>query len=146
MAGNDYKPDVGVWFQRLTYQQLHNPIANACLPPNVYIEVFYNRDPNRQRAFDKLPVIQQNFPAIEFVRIALPDSQGPFRQNPNPGVASVPSTPENPPNVRTNRAPYFIYWNGTNATYYKFNWNEHLVLGCGWTLELNNVLGSISRP
>ncbi|CAB4489369.1 unnamed protein product [Rhizophagus irregularis] len=144
-----YKEDIQANFliqAELTYQQLHNPIANACLPPNVYIEVFYNRDPNRQRAFDKLPVIQQNFPAIEFVRIALPDSQGPFRQNPNPGVASVPSTPENPPNVRTNHAPYFIYWNGTNATYYKFNWNEHLVLGCGWTLELNNVLGSISRP
>ncbi|CAB4400266.1 unnamed protein product [Rhizophagus irregularis] len=140
MVGNDYKPDVGIWFQRPTYQQLHNPIANACPPPNVYIEVFYNCDTDHQRAFDKLPVIQQNFPAIEFVGIALPDSQGPFRQNPNPGVASAPSTPENPPN----HAPYFIYWNSTNATYYKFNWNEHLVLG--WTLELNNILGSISRP
>ncbi|CAB4495100.1 unnamed protein product [Rhizophagus irregularis] len=146
MAGNECKPDVGVWFQRPTYQQLHNPIANQCPPPNVYIEVFYNRDPDRQRAFDKLVVIQQNFPAIEFVGIALPDRQGPFHQNPNPGVASAPSTPENPPNVRPNRAPYFIYWNGTNAIYYKFNWNEHLVLGCGWTLELNNVLGSISMP
>ncbi|PKK65891.1 hypothetical protein RhiirC2_754410, partial [Rhizophagus irregularis] len=109
-----------------TYQQLHNPIANQCPPPNVYIE--------------------QNFPAIEFVGIALPDHQSPFHQNPNPGVASAPLTPKNPPNVRPNRAPYFIYWNGTNAIYYKFNWNEHLVLGCGWTLELNNVLGSISMP
>ncbi|CAB4411361.1 unnamed protein product [Rhizophagus irregularis] len=146
IAGNECKPDVGVWFQRPTYQQLHNPIANACPPPNVYIEVFYNCDSDRQCAFDKLVVIQQNFPAIEFVGIALPDRQDPFHQNPNPGVASAPSTPENSSNVRPNCAPYFIYWNGTNVTYYKFNWNEHLVLGCGWTLELNNVLGSISRP
>ena len=91
-------------------------------------------------------MIRLNFSVIEYVGIALPDSQGPFRQNPNPGVASVPSTPENPPNVRPYCAPYFIYWNGTNATYYKINWNEHLVFGCGWTLELNNVLDSISRP
>jgi hypothetical protein len=92
-------------------------------------------------------VIQLNFPAIEFVGIALPDSQGPFHQNPNPGVASVPLTPVNPnPNVRPFHAPYFIYWNGTNVTYYKIDWNEHLTLKCGWILELNNVLGSISRP
>ncbi|CAB4400676.1 unnamed protein product [Rhizophagus irregularis] len=146
MAGNKYCPDVGIWFNTPTYDQLHRPFAGTCPPPDVYIEVFYNRDPDRALAFEKIPVIQQNLPGIEYIGIALPDSQGPFCQNPNPGVASVPSTPENPPNVRPTRAPYFFYWNGTNLSYYKIDWNEHLVLLCGWTMELNIVLDTISRP
>jgi hypothetical protein len=91
-------------------------------------------------------VIQQNFPWIEFIGIALPYIQAPIRQNPDPGIASVPSTPLNPPNVSSSRAPYLVYWNGTNSTYYNIDWNEHLVLICGWTLELNDVLVPISRP
>ncbi|CAB4424997.1 unnamed protein product [Rhizophagus irregularis] len=146
MMGNKYKPDVGIWFIWPTHAQLSKPYANACPPPDVYIEVFYNRDPDRGFAFEKLTVIQQNLLAIEFIGIALPDTLGPVRQNPNPGVASVPATPLNPPNVRPSRAPYFVYWNGTNTVYYKIDWNEHLVLLCGWTMELNIVLDTISRP
>ncbi|PKB95661.1 hypothetical protein RhiirA5_436305 [Rhizophagus irregularis] len=146
MMGNKYKPDVGIWFNWPTHAQLSKPYVNACPPPDVYIEVFYNRDPDRGFAFEKLTVIQQNLLAIEFIGIALPDTLGPVRQNPNPGVASVPATPLNPPNVRPSRAPYFVYWNGTNTVYYKIDWNEHLVLLCGWTMELNIVLDTISRP
>jgi len=146
MMGNKYKPDVGIWFNRPNYNQRHKPFVNTCPPPDVYIEVFYNRDPDRGFALEKLAVIQQNLLGIEYIGIALPDSQGPFHQNLNPGVASVPSTPLNPPNVRPTRAPYFVYWNGTNLAYYKIDWNEHLVLLCGWTMELNIVLDTISRP
>ncbi|PKK59227.1 hypothetical protein RhiirC2_857451 [Rhizophagus irregularis] len=146
MMGNKYKPDVGIWFIEPTYGQRHKPFVNACPPPDVYIEIFYNRDPDRGFALEKLVVIQQNNLGIEFIGIALPDGQAPFPQNPNPGVASVPSTPVNPPNVRPSRAPYFVYWNGTNLVYYKIDWNEHLVLLCGWTMELNIVLDTISRP
>lgn len=107
--------------------------------------MFYNRDPDRAFAYEKLAVIQQNLLLIEFIGIALPDTLGPVHQNPNPGVASVPSTPLNP-NVRPTRAPYFVYWNGANTAYYKINWNEHLVLVCGWRMELNIVLDTISAP
>ncbi|RGB38168.1 hypothetical protein C1646_756002 [Rhizophagus diaphanus] len=121
MMGNKYKPDVGIWFIRPTHAQLHKPFVNACPPPDIYIEVFYNRDPDRGFALEKLAVIQQNNLGIEFIGIALPDGQAPFHQNLNPGVASVPSTPVNPPNVRPPRAPYFVYWNGTNLVYYKID-------------------------
>ncbi|PKY44146.1 hypothetical protein RhiirA4_399569 [Rhizophagus irregularis] len=146
MMGNKYTPDVGIWLIRPTHAQLHKPFVNACPPPDVYIEVFYNRDPDRGFALEKLAVIQQNNLGIEFIGIALLDGQAPFPQNPNPGVASVPSTPVNPPNVRPPRAPYFVYWNGTNLVYYKIDWNEHLVLLCGWTMELNIILDTISMP
>ncbi|PKK55479.1 hypothetical protein RhiirC2_858991, partial [Rhizophagus irregularis] len=47
MMGNQCKPDVGIWFIWPTYSQRHKPLANPCPPPDVYIEVFYNRDPDR---------------------------------------------------------------------------------------------------
>ncbi|CAB4399807.1 unnamed protein product [Rhizophagus irregularis] len=124
MMGNKYKPDVGIWFIEPTYGQRHKPFVNACPPPDVYIEIFYNRDPDRGFALEKLVVIQQNNLGIEFIGIALPDGQAPFPQNPNPGVASVPSTPVNPPNVRPSRAPYFVYWNGHNPM------NEEVIMVC----------------
>jgi hypothetical protein len=37
--GNKYKPDVGFWFIRPTYEQLSKPIVSGCPPPDVYIEV-----------------------------------------------------------------------------------------------------------
>ncbi|CAI2182645.1 5604_t:CDS:2 [Funneliformis geosporum] len=126
MLGNKYNPDVGFWFNKPTYAQLHKPYANGCPPPDICIE--------------------QNFSWIEFIGIALPDSQGPFHQNPNPGVISVLATPQNSPNVRPTCALYFVYWDGTNLVYYRIDWNEHLVLGCGWTMELNDVLDLILTP
>ncbi|CAB5306748.1 unnamed protein product [Rhizophagus irregularis] len=86
IQGNLMISDVGIWFIWPTYSQRHKPLANPCPPPDVYIEVFYNRDPDRGLAFQKLNVIQQNNLMIEFIGIALPDSQGPFHQNPNPGM------------------------------------------------------------
>ncbi|RIA82561.1 hypothetical protein C1645_835186 [Glomus cerebriforme] len=89
MMGNKYKLDVGIWFNRPNHNQLYKSFVNICPPPDVYIEVFYNHDPDRGFALEKLNVIRQNNLMIEYIGITLPDSQGPFRQNPNPGVASV---------------------------------------------------------
>ncbi|CAB5396065.1 unnamed protein product [Rhizophagus irregularis] len=60
-----------------THAQLHKPFVNACPPPDVYIEVFYNRDPDRGFALEKLAVIQQNNLGTEFIGIALLDGQAP---------------------------------------------------------------------
>ena len=39
MGGNNFRPDVGIWFRTPTFAQSSRPIANGCLPPNVWIEV-----------------------------------------------------------------------------------------------------------
>ncbi|CAB5386647.1 unnamed protein product [Rhizophagus irregularis] len=124
-GGNKTKIQFKLCLSGYTHNQnWHKPFVNACPPPDVYIEIFYNRDPDRGFALEKLVVIQQNNLGIEFIGIALPDGQAPFPQNPNPGVASVPSTPVNPPNVRPSRAPYFVYWNGHNPM------NEEVIMVC----------------
>ncbi|CAI2168464.1 51_t:CDS:2 [Funneliformis geosporum] len=146
-GGNDYRPDVGIWFQAPTFAQRQNPLVNSCPPPNVYIEVFYNQDPERANALTRIAQVQQSNPTIEFVGVALPELVRPYHQNPNPGVASIPATPVNNQNQRPNRAPYLIHWNANNIpAYYRIDWNEHLILMCGWTLQMNIVLSILSRP
>ncbi|CAI2192736.1 10721_t:CDS:2, partial [Funneliformis geosporum] len=108
-GGNDYRPDVGVWFQRPTFLQRQNPIVHQRPPPNVWIEVFFNEDPDRQNVLDRIARVQQ-IHVIEFVRIALPQLSGPYRQNPFPAGASTHVIPENDQNARPSRAPYLIYW------------------------------------
>ncbi|CAB4390926.1 unnamed protein product [Rhizophagus irregularis] len=144
---NSYGPDVGIWYIRPTFNQLGHPILYACPPPNVWIEVFYNKDPDRQHALNNFNDVQQINPTIEFVGIALPDMIRCYRQNPAPGVASVHVKPENDQTARPSRGPYLIHWNANNIpVYYKFDWNEHLDLRCGWRLQLNIVLDVISQP
>ncbi|CAI2165227.1 4773_t:CDS:2 [Funneliformis geosporum] len=143
-GNNDYRPDVSVWFQRPTFLKRQNPIRNSHPLPNVWIEIFYNRDLDREKALHRITLAQRHNPRIEFVGMALPELVRPFPQNPNPWIDSVPVTREND---RPNQAPYLIHWNAnTNPVYFKINWNEHLVLRCGWILELNNVLNTISIP
>ena len=107
--------------------------------------MFFNKDSDRANALCKLGWIQQNNLAIEYIGIAIPDSNNPYHQNPNPGIPSIPATPAIP-NARPARAPYFVYWDGNIMTYYRVNWNQHLVLQCGWTLEFNDIFEVLSLP
>ena len=85
------------------------------------------------------------FSKVEFIGIALPDSAQPFSQNPFPGAVTVPATEQQ--DQRLYQGPYVIHWDATQTpVYYIMNWNEHLVLRCGWVLEFNLVLSIISRP
>ena len=84
--------------------------------------MFFNEDPDRQNALDRIARVQQSNPTIEFVGIALPQLSQAYRQNPNPGAVSVHVIPENNQNVRPSRAPYLIHWNVNNIpVYYGMN-------------------------
>ncbi|RHZ47159.1 hypothetical protein Glove_590g29 [Diversispora epigaea] len=54
VGGNNFRPNVGIWFRKPTFAQGTNLIANLCPPPNVWIEVFYNRDSDRSHALSKI--------------------------------------------------------------------------------------------
>ena len=111
------------------------------------LQVFYNKDPDREMALNRIARVQQSDPTIEFVGIALPDLVRPYHQNPNPMISSVPATQENNQNDRSSQALYLIHWDANFIpVYYRINWNEHLVLRCGWTLQLNLVLNVLSMP
>jgi hypothetical protein len=144
-GGNSYQPDIGIWFQMPTYAQRNSPIINRCPPPNVYIEVFYNQDPDRRNALERITNVQRTHHAVEFIGIALPKSTYPFHQNPFPWAVTVPATQQL--NQRPNQAPYIIHWDANQTPiYYIMDWNEHLPLRCGWTLEFNLVLSVIAHP
>src|ERR1043165_2255468 len=110
------------------------------------LQVFFNHDPDRANALGRIARVQQSNPTIEFVGIAIPELVRPYHPKPNPGVASVPATPENNQDQRPNRSPYLIHWNANIPVYYRINWNEHLILRCGWMLQMNIVLSVLSRP
>ncbi|CAG8482534.1 2000_t:CDS:2 [Paraglomus occultum] len=138
VQGAQLRPDLGVWYRRPTLPQRVHPIINRAPPPNVWIEVFFNNS-DRDNALYKIAFVQRIYPRIKYIGIGLPDSVLPYLPNPSPGIPSSPATPQN---SRPSQAPYIIYWNvNNNPVYYKIDsWNEHLVLGCGWTLEFNIVL------
>jgi hypothetical protein len=103
--------------------------------------VFFNEDPYRQNALDRISRVQQSNPTIEFVGIALPQLSNAYLPNPNPVANSVHLTSEN---NQPFRAPYLIHWDvNFNPVYYKIRWNEHLALRCGWVLPLNLVLNEL---
>ncbi|RHZ75222.1 hypothetical protein Glove_216g30 [Diversispora epigaea] len=145
IGDNDFRPDVGIWFRQLTFAQGSRPIANSCPPPNVWIEVFYNRNPDRSHALSKIDLIQQHLTNIEYVGISIPYAVNPIHPNPNPWIVTTPATqiPEMPA-----RAPYIIHLWDVNSipVYYRMDWNEHLVLRCGWKINFNIVLDIVSRP
>ncbi|CAG8530118.1 14318_t:CDS:2 [Ambispora leptoticha] len=115
VGGNDFRPDVGIWFRTLTFAQISRSIVNLCPPPRV----FYNKNPDHDHALSKI-------------------------DNQNPGLITTPATPT--PAIPT-RTPYIVQlWNVNSIpVYYIMNWNEHLVLNCGWIIEFNVVLDVISR-
>lgn len=109
------------------------------------MQIFYNQDPDRSNALGRIANVQRTHHAVEFIGIALPNSNNRFRQNPFPGAVTVPATQQQ--NQRPNQAPYMIHWDANqNPIYYKMNWNEHLPLRCRWTLEFNDVLSMLARP
>ncbi|CAG8647479.1 6583_t:CDS:2 [Acaulospora morrowiae] len=145
VGGNELRPDVGVWFQWPTYAERSKPLMNSCPPSHLWIKVFYNNDPDRSNALEKVALIQQYWNGIEYVGITLPVSDNPFRPNPNPGTVTTPAT--NNQNTRPYRDPYIIHWDANNnKDYYVADWNLNLVLNCSFTLEFNIILDIISRP
>ncbi|CAB4376272.1 unnamed protein product [Rhizophagus irregularis] len=137
VARNQHRPDVGVWFRSPTRRQQQNPIINRCPPPNVWVEVFYDKDPDRSNALNKIAQVHQQRPRIEFVGINLPNNLNRFRMNPNPQAASTAAVPHN----GVPGAPYLIHWDANfNRVYYSLDWNLHVVLRCGWTIEFNHIL------
>ncbi|CAG8512762.1 7951_t:CDS:2 [Paraglomus brasilianum] len=147
MGGNNFRPDVGIWFRTPTFAQSSRPIVHRCPPPNVWIEVFYNSDPDRRNALSKISFIREYTTNVEYVGIAIPHTTNPFPQNENPGITTTPATQlDDSP-----RAPYIIHfpWDvnrGSSLVYYRMNWNEHLDLRCQWRIEFNIVLNVISQP
>ncbi|CAG8684940.1 5649_t:CDS:2 [Funneliformis caledonium] len=93
LAEHDARPDAGVWFVRPTYLQRQRQLLNPCPPADVWIEVI---NPDRANALRKLGWIQQKNLAIEYVGIAMPNSNSPYHQNPNLGIPSIPATPAIP--------------------------------------------------
>ena len=110
------------------------------------LQVFYNQDPDRSNALERINNVRQRNPGIEFIGITLPSLSDVYDSNPFPGAISVPVTQER--NHRPYLAPYLIHWTpNTNAQiYYIIVWNEHLRLNCGWTLEFNTVLNGLATP
>ncbi|RHZ89309.1 hypothetical protein Glove_16g161 [Diversispora epigaea] len=145
VGSNDFRPDVSIWFRQVTFAQSSRLVANSCPPPNVWIEVFYNRNPDRSHALSKIDLIQQHLTNIEYVGIAIPYTVNPIHQNQNPWIVTTPATPT--PEMPA-RAPYIIHLRDVNSipVYYRMDWNEHLVLRCGWKIEFNIVLNVISQP
>ncbi|CAB4478501.1 hypothetical protein RhiirA1_520748 [Rhizophagus irregularis] len=150
MIGNDQRrPDAGAWFQWPSYDELHVPIKNCCIPPDLWFEVFYNKDPDRENALEKIDMVQRDLDGIfniEFVAITLPDGRYPFRGNPNPGAISILAN-QTGQNTRLYLAPYLIHWNANNIpVYYIISWNHYIVFRCGVILHFNIILDIISRP
>ncbi|CAG8530159.1 16991_t:CDS:2 [Dentiscutata heterogama] len=143
MVGNSQlRPDVGIWFRTPTHAQMIEPVADFCPPPDIWIEVFFNRDPDRSNAIDKIDFIQRTWIGIEFVGICIPHSRNPISPNPHPGSTITSATSQT---IRPYRAPYVIYWdlNG-NLIYYIMDWNHNLTLRCGLTIDFNIVLAILS--
>ncbi|CAG8631382.1 10830_t:CDS:2, partial [Diversispora eburnea] len=137
--GNQYRPDVGGWNLKPTIDQRGSPIINSCPPPNLWIEVTYDRHGDRNNAINKITRIQPHCPNTEFVIIVvpIPTTEHPFPQNKKPGVASKVAK------LKTVRpyAPYLGHWPvGNTVRWYKMKWNRHLVLGCGANIDFNDIL------
>ncbi|CAG8671396.1 16083_t:CDS:2, partial [Funneliformis caledonium] len=84
---NSYQPDVGIWFQVPQYAQRHHPITNR-----LNLAGIYNQDLDRSNALERIANVQQTHHAVEFIGIALPNSNNHFRQNSFPGAVTVPAT------------------------------------------------------
>ncbi|CAB4439168.1 unnamed protein product [Rhizophagus irregularis] len=135
----ELQPDVGIWIIPPTQAQCINPIVNRCPPPDVWIEVFFDRDLDRSNVINSINHCKRFRNGIEYVGIAIPETT---RQNSNPAQASTAVVRQN---NRPNQPPYGIHWdiNGNPPVYFTYTWNNHLVLTCGWTLDFNIVLNAI---
>ncbi|EXX79638.1 hypothetical protein RirG_003640 [Rhizophagus irregularis DAOM 197198w] len=100
----ELQPDVGIWIIPPTQAQCINPIVNRCPPPDVWIEVFFDRDPDRSNAINRINHCKRFRNGIEYVGIAIPETT---RQNSNPAQASTAVVRQN---NRPNQPPCGIYW------------------------------------
>ncbi|CAG8631036.1 3557_t:CDS:2, partial [Diversispora eburnea] len=117
VRGNQYRPDVGVWFRPPTRQQRRMPIVYPCPPPNVWVE--------------------QNTTGIEFVAIGLSSGLNPFPPKPETEMM-VHATSQL---TRPTRAPYACHWDlNHNEIWYKMDWNQFIILRCGLTISFDVVL------
>jgi len=148
VGNNEWLPDVGAWDPWPSYAERSKPIRNFCIPPDLWIEVFYNRDPDRENALQKVDSVQQDLDGIldiELIGIALPDTTGPYRANTNPGAVLRLATATGQ-NTRPFFAPYLIHWRlNYTPEYYNMIWNRHIVLRCGFTIDFNIILDVISH-
>ncbi|CAB4377401.1 unnamed protein product [Rhizophagus irregularis] len=83
--------------------QCINPIVNRCPPPDVWIEVFFDRDPDRSNAINRINHCKRFRNGIEYVGIAIPETT---RWHSNPAQASTAVVRQN---NRPNQPPYGIY-------------------------------------
>ncbi|RGB38559.1 hypothetical protein C1646_755525 [Rhizophagus diaphanus] len=148
IGNDDRRPDVGIWFQWPSKQERVTPLKSLCLPPDIWIEVFYNRDSDRQNALEKIDSLQNNLDGIlnvEYVGIAIPHTYNTFQLNPFPGALSMPAIATRQ-NKRPQLAPYLIHWDMTYTPhYYIINWNLHLRLRCDVIINFNIILDVLSR-
>ncbi|UZO08672.1 uncharacterized protein OCT59_028925 [Rhizophagus irregularis] len=136
----------GTWYTESNERIM--PLKSLCLPPDIWIEVFYNRDPDCQNALEKIDSLQNNLNGIlnvEYVRIAIPHTYNTFWLNPFSGAPSMPAIVTGQ-NRRPQLAPYLIHWDVTYTLhYYIINWNLHLRLRCGAIIDFNIILDVLSR-
>ncbi|RIB15651.1 hypothetical protein C2G38_2191877 [Gigaspora rosea] len=124
-----------------THAQMIEPIKNFCPPSDIWIEVFFNRDPDRSNVINKVDFIQRTWVGIEFVGICIPHSENPISPNPHPGSTYTSATSQI---IRPYRAPYVIYWDLDGLIYYIMDWNLNLTLRCCLTIDFNIVLDILS--
>uniref|UniRef100_A0A1D1XEN7 Uncharacterized protein n=1 Tax=Anthurium amnicola TaxID=1678845 RepID=A0A1D1XEN7_9ARAE len=138
---NEYRPDVGGWRRKPTLAQRTKPIVYNCPPPDLWIEVIFNYQKERNKMLTKLRTLRGNSPNIDHVLIALKTTITPIRLNPNPGAQSVVATVKG---YRPQRAPYAGQWRPgarfNQVRWYKVEWNKHIVLACGASLYFNDIL------
>ena len=103
------------------------------------MQVFFDRDPDRSNAINKVNYCQRFWNGIEYLGICIPDIT---RQNPNPAQASTAVVLQN---NKPNQPPYCIYWdaNGNPPVYFTYTWNNHFDFACGWRIDFNIVLNEI---
>ncbi|CAB4426773.1 unnamed protein product [Rhizophagus irregularis] len=139
IGGAECQSDTGIWFIRPTQAQRTHPIINQCPPPDVWIEVFFNKDLDQSNAINKVNYCQRFWTGTEYLGICIPETTF---QNSNPAQASTAVVQQN---NRPNQPPYGIYWdaNENPPVYFTYTWNNHFNFACGWRIDFNIVLNEI---
>ena len=104
--------------------------------------MYYNRNPDRSHAVDKIDLVHTIHPNIEFLGIALPFSEVPFHLPPDqrPGNTAHANVALTQPS----RAPYMVHWDiNHNPIYYRMDWDRHITLRCGFIVDFNMVLNGL---
>ncbi|CAG8602745.1 2037_t:CDS:2 [Diversispora eburnea] len=142
VGSRELRPDLGVWFRKPTFPQMFRPLISSCPHPNVWIEVFYNYEKDRDHAFENINWLQENTIGVEFVAIAVPYGVTPFHSNPEPEAGMAQAISQL---TRPTRAPYICHWDSNyNEIWYRMEWNRYIALRCGLVIEFNIVLNILA--